>query len=196
MEENIFVVNYYNAILVFATYDSMIDIEGVKRLKKKLCQTMEKYIGDYNMGISDIHYGLRNIKVCIKQAMVACKVSRIADSKAEHYDKIGTYKLLLEIKNRSVLKRFYNEFIVPVREYDRGKKGELFNTMISYARNDGDLKKTAKELFQHENTIRYRLARIKELLNAEDDNLKFNENLAIAYKVYKILSSDENLIGE
>lgn len=191
VEENIFAVNYYNAILVFASYEGEIDTHLIKSLKKILFQTTSKYTTEYNIGISDVHKGLKNIKMGIEQAMVACRVSRIADSKIEYYDKIGSYKLLLEIKNKTVLRKFYNEFIVPIRQYDQGKKGELLNTMLCYARNDGNLKETAKELFQHENTIRYRLAKIKELVNAEDDNLRFSENLSIAYKVYKILSSEE-----
>jgi len=46
---------------------------------------------------------------------------------------------------------------------------------------------TASELFQHENTIRYRLMKIKEVLKAKDDNLKFYETLVIVYKLHMIL---------
>lgn len=188
---SLFAINYYNSIIVFVTTEHRPKNSEIECFKKSILQMITKYYTKYYMGISHRHDGLSNIKMSIEQAMIACKVSHIDDSKIESYEKIGTYKLLLEVKNRSVLKKYYDELVLPIRQYDQDKKGELLSTMIAFAKNDGDIKKTAQNLFQHENTIRYRLGKVKKLLNADDDNLKFFENLAVTYKVYKILSNDE-----
>ncbi len=192
-ENSLFAVNYYNNIIVFHTSENEFNTKHIHYIREKIIRTVTKYMTDYHIGISEAYKGLRYIKTCMQEALIACRVCRIINSTVESYEKIGTYRLLLEINNLSVLKGFYEQFVLPIKEYDHGKKGELFNTMISFAQNDGDIKKTAQELFQHENTIRYRLTKIKQLLNSQDDNLRFYESLAVVYKIYRILSSTEEV---
>jgi len=66
---------------------------------------------------------------------------------------------------------------------------ELFNTAIEYIEKDGKINETAQALFLHKNTIRYRLGKIKELLNMEDYEGRFYEELSLAIKVYKIYNN-------
>jgi DNA-binding PucR family transcriptional regulator len=45
-------------------------------------------------------------------------------------------------------------------------------------------------MFQHGNTIRYRINKIKEILEMENLEGSFNEQLSIAIKIYKVLGTD------
>ena len=45
--------------------------------------------------------------------------------------------------------------------------------------NRGEYQIVAEKLFQHENTIRYRINKIKSILGLEDDTIKFNELIAL-----------------
>jgi len=75
---------------------------------------------------------------------------------------------------------------MPVKNYDEKYNMELFDTAVKYIENDGKINETANALFLHKNTIRYRIKKIKELLNMEDYEGKFYEQLSIAIKLHKI----------
>ena len=61
------------------------------------------------------------------------------------------------------LERFYSETIEPLAAYDEQYETELVLTVEAYLDNDGNVAATAKQLFTHRHTIRYRLERAKEL---------------------------------
>ena len=50
----------------------------------------------------------------------------------------------------------------------------------------GDLDKTAKALYCHKNTVRYRLSKMHQLLAKKSNEKEFNENLSIAIKIYML----------
>ena len=91
------------------------------------------------------------------------------------------------IKDEPELKRFHDEIIVPLENYDRQKGTSLLNTAVAYVENDGDIGKTAESLYQHQNTIRYRLNKIKEILDMKGVNGSFYEKISIAVKIHKIM---------
>jgi DNA-binding PucR family transcriptional regulator len=63
----------------------------------------------------------------------------------------------------------------------------LINTIEAYLNCDGDYKKTATLINQHENTVRYRISKAKRFLNLENDNFKFIEQVSIALKIKNLL---------
>ncbi len=52
-------------------------------------------------------------------------------------------------------------------EYDRTHGSELRTTAEAYAAAFGDVKATSEALFQHPNTVRYRIKKVKEAIHAE-----------------------------
>ncbi len=190
-DQHMFAINYHHTILGFYTTEKPIRQEQEDNLIKSIRQLINKYASQYHMGISDVHEKPRHLKNSIEQAMIASKTALISRSPVEHYSRIGSYKLLLQMKNREVLRQFYAETIALLEQYDEENKGDLLHTMICYVKNSGDFKKTAAELFQHENTVRYRLNRISQLWNKDNSNLGFYENISLAYKVHQILTYEE-----
>ena len=62
------------------------------------------------------------------------------------------------------LERFYAETIEPLSAYDEQYETELVATVEAYLDNDGNVAATAKQLFTHRHTIRYRLERVQGAL--------------------------------
>ena len=54
-----------------------------------------------------------------------------------------------------------------IEEYDTENSTELLDTARVFAQCSGDVSETAEVLHQHPNTVRYRLRRIRELLDME-----------------------------
>ncbi len=142
---------------------------------------------DMNIGISNTCMRMGKLNECIHQAIAACEMAEIENKNTVFYHEIGTYKLLIALKNKKELEEFYHTIIFPLKAYDQKNGTELVQTAACFIEHDGDLKMTAKSLFQHENTIRYRISKIKEILHMSDANIKFYEQLSIAIKIEKIL---------
>ncbi len=81
------------------------------------------------------------------------------------FEDTGAYRLLLPAMSEdpAELERFYAETIEPLVAYDDQYETELVATVEAYLDNDGNVAATAKQLFTHRHTIRYRLERVREL---------------------------------
>lgn len=81
------------------------------------------------------------------------------------------------------LLNFSYKVVDPIKSYDKENHSELYITLESFIFYDGNYKKVAEDLFQHENTIRYRIKKIKALLSMEKSNIRFIECTSIAVRV-------------
>lgn len=141
----------------------------------------------FKVGISCSHE-LKQLDICVREAFTAYNLGvKQKKNRITHYYNIGIYKMLIPFINKRELEMYRDEFLNPIIKYDAKYHLDLLKTLNAYIRNDGDLKKTAAEFFQHINTTRYRLEKIKELLNMEGLNYKFFEEVSTAIKIDKIL---------
>ena len=85
------------------------------------------------------------------------------------------------------LERFYAETIEPLAAYDEQYETELVATVEAYLDNDGNVAATAKQLFTHRHTIRYRLERAKELCGHDVSATEGREKLGLGLKAMRVL---------
>lgn len=79
----------------------------------------------------------------------------------------------------------YSERILrPLIDYDTKYHTQILETAIAYIEKDQSIKRTAEALYQHDNTIRYRIKKMKEILDMTHLEGSFNEQLSIAVKIY------------
>lgn len=79
------------------------------------------------------------------------------------YDSLGIYKLLLQIGDIQQLRQFAEEVLGPLINYDASHKVDLVRTLSVYLGQRESLKRTARKLQVHTNTVSYRLQRIEQL---------------------------------
>jgi purine catabolism regulator len=84
------------------------------------------------------------------------------------YDQMVVYRLLSEVPADG-LERHVLEALGPLIEFDQRHNGALVETLEYYLRNDRNRAATARALFVHYNTLRYRLSRIERLLGGRND---------------------------
>lgn len=101
-------------------------------------------------------------------------------------------KLLYLMKDSIEFDQIYADFVKPFKDFDDKNNADIFNTINTFVEMDGDYKKTAKVLYQHENTIRYRIMKAKKILNMEESNLGFIEHISLAIKINSIYESITN----
>ena len=105
------------------------------------------------------------------------------------FEDTGAYRLLLPAMSEdpSELERFYAETIEPISVYDEQYETELVATVEAYLDNDGNVAATAKQLFTHRHTIRYRLERVKELCGHDVSATEGREKLGLGLKAMRVL---------
>lgn len=182
---NVECVKYKNGFLVFYNFEKLNSLE---LFIMQISSLIKKYMSSYHMGISNIFNETEEFNSCIKQSLTAFEISDVLDSKIVQYKDIDLYKILFPLRNNPVLKDFYTDIINPLTKAETSNdKNELLNTIEAFLTCDGDFKKTAALLNQHENTVRYRISKAKRLLNLENENVKFIESVSIALKIRNIL---------
>ncbi|QZY53699.1 PucR family transcriptional regulator [Crassaminicella profunda] len=143
--------------------------------------------GEYVIGTSSGMKSLSKLDQAIKEAVYAGKVAEAYGCEALSFDHIGLNKVIVPMLESDWLKEYYNSMINPLLEYDKKHETDLVKTACIYVNNDGDINKTAKALFQHGNTIRYRIKKIKELLPIEENISGFYEQLSFMIRVYMVI---------
>ena len=83
----------------------------------------------------------------------------------QYFDQMGLYRMLYLVEDRALLQDLSDKPLAPLIEYDREHNGEYIATLEAYLNCGGSIKAMSEELYIHRNTILYRMANIKRLLN-------------------------------
>jgi sugar diacid utilization regulator len=123
------------------------------------------------------------------EAHLAVNVGEAEGRSLLAFEDTGAYRLLLPAmsEDRAELERFYGETIQPLVEYDEQYETDLVATVETYLDNDGNVAATAKQLFTHRHTIRYRLERVRELCGHDVSATEGREKLGLGLKAMRVL---------
>ncbi|MBS1891414.1 MAG: helix-turn-helix domain-containing protein [Actinobacteria bacterium] len=123
------------------------------------------------------------------EARLAVNVGEAEGRPLLAFEDTGAYRLLLPAMSDdpAELERFYAETIKPLSDYDDQYETELVTTVEAYLDNDGNVAATAKQLFTHRHTIRYRLERVRELCGHDVSSTEGREKLGLGLKAMRVL---------
>lgn len=118
-------------------------------------------------GISPSKQGYAAISDGYRKAVMALKVATLHSESCVGYSDMGIYKLLVHIKDTSVLHEIYDETLGTLEEFDSANGTDYMETLKCYLENDSSVQEVARITFVHRNTVNYKLRRIKEILGCE-----------------------------
>jgi sugar diacid utilization regulator len=123
------------------------------------------------------------------EARLAVNVGEAEGRPLLAFEDTGAYRLLLPAMSDdpAELERFYAETIQPLAAYDEQYETELVTTVEAYLDNDGNVAATAKQLFTHRHTVRYRLERVRELCGHDVSATEGREKLGLGLKAMRVL---------
>jgi sugar diacid utilization regulator len=123
------------------------------------------------------------------EARLAVNVGEAEGRALVAFEDTGAYRLLLPAMSEDPgeLERFYAETVEPLVAYDDQYETELVATVEAYLGNDGNVAATAKQLFTHRHTIRYRLERVRELCGHDVSATEGREKLGLGLKAMRVL---------
>ena len=175
---------YKSGILIMITYNELSDY-ALSSLITEATQMIHKFRPNVQIGISNSCI-IGNLGQAIQQSYTAF-FSRVFDNdNIATYKTIGVSRILVELNGSNTLESFYADMMDPLAEYDTEKNAKLIETLLAFVRCDMDYKKTSELLYVHENTIRYRINLIKELIPYGKTQIDFFETISIISKIYNI----------
>ena len=103
------------------------------------------------------------------------------------FDDLGLFALLFAVADESILLSYYQDLFDPIFDFDRSNGTKLMSTLEAYINNNGSLVNTAKQLYIHTNTLKYRLNKIHTLANIDLSLLEDQSRVLIGLKIGKML---------
>ncbi|MDP3509171.1 MAG: helix-turn-helix domain-containing protein [Candidatus Melainabacteria bacterium] len=128
------------------------------------------------------------------EARQALVVGSMIDAEGEFllgYAELGIKRLLYLIIDHPESDRFLEENLSLLEAYDEEWESELVETLRVYVEHGANLNSTARSLFIHRHTLRYRLEQIADILKVDIDSQEVLLNLQIAYLIRDMKSGQK-----
>lgn len=130
--------------------------------------------------------GPDQIERATREAQLALNVGEAEGRSPIAFEETGAYRLLLGT-SREELMSFYSETVEPLVAYDEQYETDLVATVETYLDSDANVPATAKEMFTHRHTIRYRLERVRDLSGHDATATEGRERLGLGIKAMRVL---------
>ncbi len=162
-------------------------LEASREVLSQLC-------GDHKLMLSfgRIYNTCLNIRESYSEARAALQFyGNIEHTCIIHYQNLGLYYLLMQIKAPEKLHEYYHAFLGPVLNYDTEHNANLLPTLRAYLVSNGNITKTSQKIFVHRNTLLYRLNQIQEMTGWDLEDAYTRMNLLISILVREYLQKNE-----
>ncbi len=149
----------------------------------------------YIQGFSQIGIKLDKLDVAIHEALYACETAKRYQLPKLLFSEMGLDRLLLPVKDNPWVMAYYEAVMTPLLAYDQKNGTQLLRTSVIFILCGGDIKRAAERLYQHGNTVRYRMERIRQLLcesrgEETQSEWSFYEMLAVGVRLHLIYTDD------
>ncbi|MDU0312828.1 helix-turn-helix domain-containing protein [Phycicoccus sp. M110.8] len=123
-----------------------------------------------------------------EEALSAVSVGRQlnGDGSVAHFDQLGIYRLLALVPDSADLRRFVEEALGPLADDDVPEHADLRTTLSILIDTNMNVAETARLLFFHYNTLRYRIAKLERMLGPFTTDPQLRLKLALALKVHQM----------
>lgn len=149
------------------------------------------------IGYSELGLKLEKLDVAIHEAIFAAEAAQRYEISALKYTDLGLDRLLMPVKDNPWVMAYYESIVDPILHYDLKNGTELMKTAVVFILSGGDIKLTAEKLYQHGNTVRYRMERVRQIVMGEDapnsSYMSFYEVLASGVRLHLIYTGEADL---
>ena len=170
-----------DTVVVFPWHD---DAAAIVALAEELVTAMGSRFSDDRtvIGIGSVATDFAALREPLIGSREVCQVlrRRSTGSRVGTFADVGTHRMLLGLHDRTVLRRFADDILGPLRSHDGQHGTELERTLRTFLGNDGQWSTTAGALYVHVNTLRNRIAKIGELTGRDVSRLEDRVDLFLA----------------
>jgi sugar diacid utilization regulator len=158
------------------------------KVQEVLDRELPRSLGGFGVVISRSRHAVEpeEIPRASSEARLALNVGVAEGRSPIAFEETGAYRLLLGTSQEE-LRSFYSETVEPLVLYDEQYETDLVMTVEAYLDSDANVPATAKKLFTHRHTIRYRLERIRDLSGHDATATEGRERLGLGIKAMRVL---------
>ncbi len=127
------------------------------------------------------------------QAVQAMKLGkRLNKETLIKYNSVGIYQLLAQLEDQPALRKFCDQVVGPLVNYDNQHRSSLVETLNAFFRHHANVSQTADALYIHRNTLLYRLERIQDLTGQDLDQADNRLALHLALRLWQLRPSEKD----
>ncbi|MDQ0203598.1 PucR family transcriptional regulator [Pectinatus haikarae] len=135
-------------------------------------------------GISSYYEDVLKIYNAFREAAMAAAVPEtVLQKRTAFFDELGAYRLLFAASDKELLKKIHDSLLASLLEYDKKHHSQLYDTLHIYLFHNNSLKITADIAFTHRNTINYRMAKVRRILECDLGDAVTCFNLMMAFYI-------------
>ncbi len=161
--------------------------EKLKSLMRFILQQVQEQ--SRSTGISTVFNGPEYMGMSLAEAAAACSMCRKISSSCLYYDQMGLYSFLVPLQDEFYLRRFHEDVLRKIREYDKKYNTEYMNSLMKFVEAGGNYAEAARKLALHVNSVRYRINRIREDFFPDQSTIEFYTNIMIACCMEKLMTT-------
>lgn len=145
-------------------------------------QTNIQYLSQFflrcNMGISTIHKKA-DIDQSLNEAKLSINASLALNQQIFRYDSGSLFQLITLLEDKDELYLYRDTLLQKINAVDSEGGTVLFETVKEFVRCKASYQLVARNMNQHENTIRYRINKVRQIWDMEDNIILFYTSLFI-----------------
>ena len=142
------------------------------------------------IGQSDLREARAQMGASLCEAVYAARAAKLCGKAELAAHELGLYAYLFPMSENPFVCDRCRRVLSAIREYDAQNHTNLEQTALVYVKENMEIAAAAKLLFQHPNTVRYRLSKIQRIIGMEDDPL-FAPMLSLTVSLSRILAEGQ-----
>ena len=142
------------------------------------------------IGQSDLREARAQMGASLCEAVYAARAAKLCGKAELAARELGLYAYLFPMSENPFVCDRCRRVLSAIREYDAQNHTNLEQTALVYVKENMEIAAAAKVLFQHPNTVRYRLSKIQRIIGMEDDSL-FAPMLSLTVSLSRILAEGQ-----
>ena len=141
------------------------------------------------VGVSSTQTERADFHIALREAVYAARAAGIEGRAAMTAGELGMYAYLFPMSENPFVCEQCRRSLARIHEYDAENRANLYSTAQVYVEQKMEIAGTAKALFQHPNTVRYRLQKIQKIMGMEDD-ATFGPMISLMVSLARILGEE------
>jgi len=178
----------WRRMLIVLMHETQEDSDGREAILE-LLRRANAAEDSLRIGVSECRTELTAFSTALCEAVYGARAAKLTGREIVCAHELGLYAYLYPMSENAFVCSQCREQLRRIREYDVQNRTSLEQTARVYVASSMEIAATAKALFQHPNTVRYRLTKIQKLMELEDDAL-FAPMLSLMINLSQILEEE------
>lgn len=146
--------------------------------------------GPLHVGVSSTCTDRTDYPIALREAIYAASAAKLEARPLMTAQELGMYAYLFPMSENAFVCEQCRRSMAKILDYDAQNRTNLFQTAETYIAQHMEIAAAAKALYQHPNTVRYRLSKVQRLMGMEDDAM-FAPMLSLMIHLSRILEEEK-----